>query len=104
VSHSYWQRGRLDFGGGPYDRRDIYDEHSPITFVRACRTPTLLLYGQHDTAVPPSQGQEFHAALLEQQVPTELVIYPREGHFIMEARHQMDLQERVLAWFDRFLK
>ena len=90
--------------GDPYTNRAIYDAHSPITFIRNCRTPTLVLHSVNDNGVPVGQGREFSAALKALGVETELVIYPREGHTIRERGHQEDLQNRVLVWFDRHLK
>ena len=90
--------------GDPYANRSVYDEHSPIHFVRDCRTPTLILHGANDAGVPLGQGHEFFTALQKLGVESEMVVYPREGHSIRERGHQEDLQDRVLAWFDRHLK
>lgn len=93
----------LDFGGEPDARDSVYVAHSPLTFVRACRTPTLLVYGEHDI-VSPSQGTEFHAALQQQGVPSELVVYRGEEHGLDSYRDRLDFDRRVLAWFDRYLR
>ena len=88
----------------PYYDRTWYDDRSPITLVRDCRTPTLLLHGQLDSGVPVGQAYEFYTALRDVGVETQLVVYPREGHAIQEYAHRIDVQKRVLAWFDRYLK
>ena len=90
--------------GDPYANRGAYDAHSPITFIRDCKTPTLVLHGADDGGVPVGQGSEFYTGLKTIGVETEMVTYPREGHGIRERGHQEDLQNRVLAWFDRHLK
>jgi pimeloyl-ACP methyl ester carboxylesterase len=90
--------------GDPYTNRAAYEDRSPITYIRSCRTPTLLLHGQNDSGVPVGQAYEFHVGLKGIGVETELVIYPREGHAIQERGHQEDLQRRVLEWFDRHVK
>lgn len=89
--------------GDPYAHRDVYDAHSPITFIRNCRTPTLVLHGANDAGVPVGQGSEFYTGLKTLGVEAEMVVYPREGHGIRERGHQEDLQNRVLAWFDRHI-
>jgi len=94
----------LAFGTTPYLSRQRYDESSPITNVRECKTPTLVLHGINDDGVPVSQGYEFHYALKSLGVDTDMVIYPREAHSIDEPEHEIDLQMRVVAWFDRYLK
>lgn len=88
----------------PYYNRKSYDDDSPITFIRNCRTPTLLLHGVNDRGVPVGQAYEFYRGLKDVGVETELVVYPREGHNIQEYAHQLDIQKRVVAWFDKYLK
>jgi dipeptidyl aminopeptidase/acylaminoacyl peptidase len=53
--------------------------------------------------VPTPQGYEFWHALKALGVATELVIYPEEGHAIAKPEHQRDIEQRLLAWFDRYL-
>jgi dipeptidyl aminopeptidase/acylaminoacyl peptidase len=95
---------RVSTPDSPYLNRKWYDDHSPITLIRNCRTPTLLLHGQLDGGVPVSQAYEFYTGLKDMGVETELVIYPRERHAIQEYSHRIDLQKRMLAWFDKHLK
>lgn len=102
---SYLRDGlRLTSGASPHLNRGWYDEHSPITLVKNCRTPTLLLHGEFDSGVPVGQAHEFYAGLKDAGVETELVIYPRERHSIQEYPHRLDVQKRMLAWFNRHLK
>jgi dipeptidyl aminopeptidase/acylaminoacyl peptidase len=96
--------GYIRFGESPYRNREPYDAHSPITHVRNLKTPILLLHGENDRAVPVTQAQEFHHAATEQGVEAELVIYPGAGHGISKGTHRVDIQARVLDWFDRHLK
>jgi len=88
----------------PYYNRQKYDAASPITFVRNCRTPTLLIHGINDGGVPVGQAYEFYTGLKDVGVETEMVVYPREGHSLQEYAHQLDVQKRVIAWFDQHLK
>jgi dipeptidyl aminopeptidase/acylaminoacyl peptidase len=88
----------------PFSGRSNYDDHSPITFLRNCKTPALILHGEADQSVPLTQGLEFYQGLKMLGVPTEMVIYPRELHAFEERAHQLDLLKRVLAWYDTYLK
>ena len=101
-----WLRDSLrrTSGQSPHHDRRWYDEHSPITFIKNCKTPTLLLHGELDTGVPVGQAYEFYNGLKDAGVEAELVIYPRERHNIQEYSHRLDLQKRMLAWFDKHLK
>ena len=89
--------------GGPFQDQGKYLTFSPISHVRRAKTPTLILHGRDDTCVPVGQAQEFYRALCDLNVPTELVVYPRQGHPILEKNHQRDLLTRVVGWFDRWL-
>lgn len=93
------------FPGDPYtaEGQRAYHDPSPMTHIHAARTPTLLLHGEADDRVLPAQSAELHRALTSLGVPTEFVLYPREGHGIVERAHQIDLLERLLGWYDRWL-
>jgi dipeptidyl aminopeptidase/acylaminoacyl peptidase len=67
-------------------------------------TPVLILHGEKDERVPLNQAIGFHRALRAQDVPVELVVYPREPHGIGERNHQIDVLKRVRSWYDRWLK
>ena len=71
--------------------------------MRRVKTPTLVMHGELDLCVPLSQGREFYNALAAEGVPTELVIYPREGHGWTEREHLLDGARRIRAWFERHL-
>lgn len=86
-------------GPGPHR----HDQLSPVSYAAKVTTPVLILHGENDTNVPVSQARYFHAALSEFGVEHDLVTYPREGHNLTERAHQIDLQERVRAWFTRWL-
>ena len=88
----------------PFRRRAAYDNHSPITFLQNCKTPSLVLHGEEDKGVPVSQAWEFYNGLKALGVEAEMVVYPREPHVFKERAHQVDLLKHVLAWFDKYLK
>ena len=106
---SYYGQNRIDqwmlpfFGASVYDKPEAYSRSSPMTFIKKTKTPTLVLHGDRDSEVPTPQGYEFWHALKAIGVPTELVIYPDEGHAIAKPEHQRDIEERLVAWFDRYL-
>lgn len=78
-------------------------EHSPILHADRVRTPLLMVHGKEDVRVPLSQSIGLQRALRGSDVEVGLVVYPREPHGIAERRHQVDLMERVVAWFARHL-
>ena len=106
---SYYGQNRIDrwmipfFGASVYDDPAVYARSSPITFIKNAKTPTLVLHGDRDSEVPTPQGYEFWHALKTLGVPTELVIFEGEGHAVSKPEHVRDMQERMVAWFDRYL-
>jgi dipeptidyl aminopeptidase/acylaminoacyl peptidase len=87
-----------------YDNYPIYWERSPLAHIGKAKTPTLIIHGAADPRVPIGQSQEMYTALKWKGVPVEFVTYPREGHGLSEAAHQLDFMRRVTGWFDRYLK
>lgn len=80
-----------------------HDRLSPISYAERIKTPVLILHGEEDTNVPLGQSIYFQRALRRFGVEHELVVYPREGHGMVERGHQIDVMRRGLAWFDRWL-
>jgi dipeptidyl aminopeptidase/acylaminoacyl peptidase len=89
--------------GRPEDDLERYRDRSPVFFADRVVTPTLLTAGTDDRCTPPGQAIEFHRALRERGVPTELVIYPGEGHGVRKFPGYLDLVTRITAWFERFM-
>jgi dipeptidyl aminopeptidase/acylaminoacyl peptidase len=92
------------FYGTPWEHLADFQKSSPITFVKNAKTPTLILQGEADRTDPIGQSQQFYRALKRYGVKSDFVTYPREGHGIAEEKHQLDLLERMMGWFDTYLK
>ncbi|HEY7761948.1 MAG TPA: S9 family peptidase [Actinomycetota bacterium] len=90
-------------GGQPRDVPHAYTDRSPVLAVEDVTTPVLLTAGRHDRATPVGQAVEFYRALRERGVPTEVVVYPQEGHGVGDLPAVLDLATRTVAWFERFL-
>ncbi len=90
--------------GTPYENLKLFIERSPMTHIKNVRTPTLILCGKEDVIDPIAQCYQFHRGLKRYGVETELVVYPREGHGIREEKHQIDVLNRVINWFEKYLK
>jgi len=98
--------GRFDelfLDADPYEEGGEYDARSPVVQAKKCRTPTLMIHGAEDRCVPVGQAQEMYQALADVGVETELVVYPREGHGVLERDHLLDSSARIRDWFARHL-
>ena len=107
---SYYGENSIDqwmtpfFGASVYDDPAVYAKSSAINFIKQVRTPTLVVVGDRDGECPAPQSFEFWHALRDQNVPTQLVVYPNEGHGFVNPEHRIDVLERALAWFDEYMK
>lgn len=91
------------FSGEPWDRLETYMKHSAMFNVKGVSTPTLIIHGEEDRRVPLSQGLEFYNALKRQGCPTQMVVYPRQPHGIREPKFIVDIGNRILDWFNKYL-
>ncbi len=94
------------FYGVPYEPERLanYLNSSPFVHLKNAKKPTLILQGDADTTDPPGQSQELYRGLKHYGVETELVMYPREPHGLREEKHLLDRLNRMLAWYDAYVK
>ena len=92
------------FQGEPWDVFENYRTHSPITYVGKVETPTLILHGESDERVPPTQGFEFYNALKRRGVPAKMVTYPRMPHGPVEPKFMQDIMQRHLDWMEKYVR
>ncbi len=91
-------------GAFPWDEPQLYLERSPFIHAHKIKAPLLLLHGESDKNTFISNSQELFTALKKLGRMVEFVRYPREGHGFREPNHLVDTMERILRWFDRWLK
>ena len=92
-----------NFPGPLHQRPDPYWVRSPVRYLKNATTPTLIVHGEADPRVPVTQGMEFYLGLKAMGVDTDFVRYPRQKHAFHERAFQLDLLERMLAWFDKYM-
>ena len=106
---SYYGENSIDqwmipfFGASVYDDPAVYAKSSAINFIKNVKTPTLVVVGDRDGECPAPQSFEFWHALRDLGVPTELVVYPDEGHGFVNPAHRIDVLERALGWFQKYM-
>jgi len=92
------------FAGDPWDQFRNFADHSPITFVKNVKTPTLILHGEADIRVPTSQGYELYHALKKLGVTTKMVVYPRTPHGPREPKFILDIAQRNIDWVETYAR
>lgn len=90
--------------GYPWERWRFFLERSPIYHVESSATPLLIMGGDADPRVSPTQSEEMYRAVKTiGRAPVRLVRYPGEGHGNRRAASRFDYQLRLLRWFDHYL-
>jgi len=88
----------------PWEHPLLMWERSPLAHVDENSTPMVIGHGLVDERVHPEQMMQLHQFLRLRGVPTELVLYPREPHGLLERQHQLDYMRRILEAFDTWVK
>ena len=89
--------------GDPVADRDMLAAISPSTHLARLTSPVLYVHGDRDTNVPVAESVQAHQALQALGAPTDLLLLPGEGHTIVGRDHLVELSERLVAWFYRWL-
>ncbi|PYX76735.1 MAG: S9 family peptidase [Acidobacteria bacterium] len=106
---SYYGENEIDqwmipyFGASVYDDPAVYARSSPISFIKNVKTPTLVVVGQYDAECPSPQSFEFWHALKTLHVPTSMVVYAGEGHQFHAPENRLDVNLRMIDWFNKRL-
>ncbi len=93
--------------GEPWEAAEIFWEQSPLAYVKQINTPLLILHSENDFRVPIAEGEQLFASLKRLGREVQMVRYPREGHELSrsgEPKHIIDRLERIMGWWDRFIK
>ena len=90
--------------GVPWENREKYDRLSPLLQAGKVTTPTIFLGGRDDWNVPLLNAELFYQSLRKRGIDTELVVYPGMHHGGWTPEFERDYLERVVAWFDKYLK
>lgn len=95
---------RWDFGGSYAQNAEVYEKWNPVNHVDKWQTPMLVIAGERDFRVPYTQGLQSFTALQERGIPSQLLVFPDENHWVLGAENSLQWHETVFAWLDRWLK
>jgi len=90
--------------GDPEKFRKIYQDDSPITYIRNTKAPLLVLQGDNDPRVPKEEAQQVVDILKKEGRTVDAHYYPNEGHGFVKRENQIDAIRRTIDWFDEHLK
>ncbi|UCE02593.1 MAG: S9 family peptidase [Candidatus Latescibacterota bacterium] len=94
-----WERG-----GTPWEVPESYSKHNPIDQVGKWRTPMLVVHGALDYRVVDTQGISTFTALQRRGIPSRLLYFPDENHWVLKPHNSIQWHETVIEWIDRWTK
>jgi dipeptidyl aminopeptidase/acylaminoacyl peptidase len=96
-----------DMQGMPWTSPENYRKWAPLTYASDLgkfKTPTLVIAGERDYRVPYTQSLEFFNTLQRQGVPSKLVVFPDEGHWILKPQNSRFWYKTFMDWLATYLK
>ncbi len=102
ASDYTWSRGN-NYGAEPWEDPARIDRYSPSRFAEHFNTPTLILHGELDYRVPVTQGINLHHVLVGKGVPSRIVIFPNENHWILKPQAAQLWWGEVFAWLEKHI-
>jgi dipeptidyl aminopeptidase/acylaminoacyl peptidase len=109
VEASYYSTEELwfpewDLLGPPWEQKALYEKFSPSTYVTQWKTPMLVIHGAKDFRLVDTEGMSVFTALQRRGVPSKLLWFPDENHWVLKAKNSILWHETVIGWLDQWLK
>ena len=91
-------------GGPPWEQGPVWREQNPIRLAASWRTPVLLTVGERDFRVPMNNAIEYWSALQRMRVPSRLLVFPDENHWVLNGENSRFFYGEIAAWLDKWLR
>ncbi|PYX22420.1 MAG: S9 family peptidase, partial [Acidobacteria bacterium] len=92
-----------EFRGTPYTNRELYRKWSPHLFATNFKTPTLVIHGQLDYRLDVSEGFQLFTTLQRLGVPSKMLYFPDEGHWVLKPQNSQLWYKTVNDWVDQWV-
>lgn len=93
-----------EFGGAPWQNRELYRKWSPHQYVNNFKTPMLVIHGANDFRVPEEQAFQLFTSLQRMGVESKFLYFPDESHFVTKPQNSVLWWNTIFNWFDKFKK
>ena len=93
-----------EFGGPPWKKRDVYRKWSPHEYAANFKTPTLVVHGQLDYRLDVSHGFDLFTTLQVLKVPSKMLYFPDEGHWVLKPQNSRLWYKTVNDWVDQWCR
>jgi dipeptidyl aminopeptidase/acylaminoacyl peptidase len=94
-----------EWGGRPWDSKSksLLQKYNPAEYVHKWSTPQLIVHGSKDYRLPETEGIGAFHALQQLGIPSRLVIFPDENHWVLDPGNSLKWHYEVLRWFDQYV-
>ncbi len=92
-----------EFKGTPWTNRAMYDKWSPHMFAQNFKTPTLVVHGQRDYRLDVSEGFQLFTTLQRLKVPSKMLYFPDEGHWVLKPQNSQLWWKTVNEWVEQWV-
>jgi dipeptidyl aminopeptidase/acylaminoacyl peptidase len=93
-----------EYKGTPYTNREMYEKWSPHRAAKNFKTPTLVVHGQLDYRLDVSEGFQLFTTLQRMGVPSKMLYFPDEGHWVLKPQNSQLWWKTVNDWVDQWTK
>ena len=93
-----------EYRGMPWTNRELYRKWSPHQYAAQFKTPTLVVHGQLDYRLDVSEGFQLFNTLQRLKVPSKMLYFPDEGHWVLKPQNGRLWYRTVNGWVDSYLK
>ncbi len=93
-----------DHGGTPWDKPEEYAKFSPNRYAKNFKTPNLIIHNELDFRVPLGEGMQLFTTLQRQGVPSKMLYFPDEGHWVLKPANSELWHKTVFEWLSQYLK
>jgi dipeptidyl aminopeptidase/acylaminoacyl peptidase len=93
----------LNLGGPVWENGPLWRSQSPLMKAGNLKTPTLVTVGERDFRVPMNNAMQFWSALQRMKVPSRLIVFPEENHWILKGENSRFFYGEVHAWLAKWL-
>ena len=94
-----WEHG----GKAYFEDPAAYERWNPVNYVQNWKTPMLVITGEKDFRIPYSQGLASFTALQRRNIPSRLLVFPDENHWVLKPKNSIQWYDEVFRWMDRWM-
>jgi dipeptidyl aminopeptidase/acylaminoacyl peptidase len=94
-----WEHGQHPY----YEAPGEYEKWNPVNYVQNWRTPQLVITSENDFRIPYTQGIAAFTALQRRNIPSRLLVYPDENHWVLKPKNSIQWYDEVFGWMSGWI-